>query len=462
MEKEKLTERIKETIKKHSMFGEGEKVLIGLSGGPDSVCLLHVLNLLKPECRLSLAAVYVDHNLRPDETPGEIAFCRQLCDQLHIDFILKSVDVKAHAKEKGLNKQEAARELRFRMFDEAARETGAGRIALAHHADDQAETILMRLLRGAGPQGLSGIPARRGNIIRPLLEVEKAHIDAYLDSKKIPFVTDSSNLKTDYLRNSLRLAVIPELRKINPKLTSSIASTAAILQEEERYFGIIVTKTLMKMISRKTAHRIELFLSPMENMDRVILRRVLRRAVAETEGLRGIGFVHIEDIMHLVRYGSAGDRIYLPKGIRVIKEYSLLIITSERPIRIASYILQPPGEVAIIGAGLVMKASTGEMPGDFGDGKSEVLLDAGKMQFPLEIRARQPGDFFYPLGFGKRKKLQDYFVDEKVPRDERDAVPVVVSGGEIIWVSGYRADERFRATENTKKFLRLVIVRGNF
>jgi tRNA(Ile)-lysidine synthase len=240
-----------------------------------------------------------------------------------------------------------------------------------------------------------------------------------------------------------------------------MAHTASILQEEERYFSIVVTKTLMKMISRKTNNRIELFLSPMESMDTVILRRVLRRAIEETDSLRGISYTHVEDIISLVRSGASGNRLYLPRGIRVTRGYALLVITSERPGRIAEYELCPPSEVAVKDTGTVIRASLEDVGGDPGDGRSSVILDAAAMKFPLRIRPRSAGDFFFPMGFGRRKKLQDFFVDAKVPRDERDMVPIVLSGDDIVWVAGYRADDRFRIQRGTEKFLRLDIVKGN-
>ena len=457
-----FTGSIIKTINKHSMLKGGETVLVGLSGGPDSVCLLTVLHRIKDDFHLTIRAVYVDHNLRPGETPAEIAFCRDICGKMNVDFRVKSVDVKGYVKTYKLNKQEAARELRYKAFYEAAQETSADKIALAHNADDQAETIFMRLVRGTGPSGLTGIPAKRGALIRPLIEIERGEIEDFLESEHIRSIIDSSNLQTDYFRNRFRLMIMPELKKMNPGLIQSVNRTVSILQEEERYLGIIVTKTLMKMISRKTERRIELFLSPMEAMDIVILRRVLRRAVNETEGLKGIGFIHIEDIIRLIKDGKSGDRLYLPKGIRAIKDYSLLVITSEEPRQISSYELQVPGEVAIVGAGVVIKASYEEEAGDFGDGKTTVVLDAADMHVPLKIKPRKPGDWFYPYGFGKRKKLQDFFVDEKVARDERDSIPLVLSGDDIVWVAGYRADNRFRVSGNTKKFLRLVIVKGKF
>jgi tRNA(Ile)-lysidine synthase len=462
LEKPKLIDCVTDTIRRHAMLTGGEKVVVGLSGGPDSVCLLVLLDQLKERFNLQLHAMYVDHGLRPDETPGEILSCEKICRQLGIPFVVRSTDVRAHAEEHRLNRQEAARQLRYHCFHEIVSKITADTLALAHNADDQAETVLMRLLRGSGPAGLSGIPVKRGNIIRPLIETERSEIELFLEQNNITYIVDSSNMRTDYLRNRIRKTLMPELRRINPEIIRSIQKTTLILQEEERYFEIIVTKTLMKLVSRKSTNRLELFLAPLEMMEHVILRRVLRRALDATESLRGISFIHIEDMMNLIKSGKAGDRIYLPRNIRVIKEYALLVITSESPPVLTDYEIQPPGEAVLTGTGSVVKARLEENSSDAGDGKSVVLLDAGKMVFPLKIRARKPGDFFYPHGFGKKKKLQDFFVDEKVPRDERASVPVVVSGSDIVWIAGYRADHRFRITDQTKKFLRLVIVKGRF
>ncbi|MEJ2695630.1 MAG: tRNA lysidine(34) synthetase TilS [Candidatus Sulfobium sp.] len=455
-----LRERANATIERYSMLSGGENVLAGLSGGPDSVCLLHVLLSLRDELNITVCAVYVDHNLRPAEVPGEIDFCRELCGGLGIAFSVKPVDVRSLAGEQGLNKQEAARELRYAAFHEAAREAGAARIALGHNADDQVETFMMRLLRGSGPKGLSGIPPKRGKIIRPLIEIERRDIERFLSRENLTFVVDSSNLKAEYLRNRIRKTLMPALKGFNPNFTETVLKSIAVMQEEERYFDVIVTRTLMKLISRKTEERIELFLVPMESLDIVVLRRVLRRAIDETRGLKGISFSHIENIIRLIRNGSSGDRLYLPGDVRVIREYSLLVMTREHPVRIASYSLDPPGDVVVSGTGAVITASFEGQGDEPGDGRSSVLLDAGKMSFPLSIRSRRKGDYFYPLGFGRRKKLQDFFVDEKVPREERDSIPVVVSRGDIVWIAGYRADERFRVGHGTERFLKLIIRKG--
>jgi tRNA(Ile)-lysidine synthase len=462
MRPEDLIARIEDTIRRNRLLSAGDSVLVGFSGGPDSSCLLSVFHTLKDTYRLDIHALYVNHNLRPDEIPAEVAFCRSLCEKLGITFLQRSIDVASFSKERRMNRHEAARELRYRAFQDVALEVKAGRIALAHTADDQAETFIMRLTRGSGPAGLSGIPVMRGNIIRPLLEVERGVIDRFLKERDIVPATDSSNLKEEYFRNRVRMSVLPVLKRSNPNLIRSLCHTMAILQEEERYFAAFVTKTLMKLISRKTDRRIELFLSPMEAMETVILRRVLRRAIQETEGLRGIEFGHIEDIIGLIRQGRAGNRITLPRDIRVIREYALLVITSEEPHRIAEYELAVPGEAVIVGAGLVLTATLEQSAEQQGDGRTSVLLDADSMKLPLTVRPRRPGDHFHPLGFGGTRKVQDFFVDLKVPRDERDSVPIVTSGDDIVWIAGYRADDRFKVSKHTKKFLRLGIVKGKF
>jgi len=452
-----FTDKVFSAIQKYAMLRGEEKVLVGLSGGPDSVCLLHILHRLKNRLALALAALYIDHGLRPDETKDEVEFCRHLCEKLPVDFLTKSIDVKTYAKEQGFSLQEAARELRYMTFERVAYDIGAKKIALGHTIDDQLETFFMRMFRGSGPKGLSGIPPVRGMIIRPLLNVEREDIENYLKLENESFIMDSSNLKKDYLRNKLRIELILDMKKIAPHITQSIARTMDILREEEKYFEIIIAKTLMKLISRKTDKRIELFLSPLEAMDRVILRRVLRRALDETRGLRGIEFIHIENIIELVKHGRQGDRICLPKGVRAVKDYATLILTSEIPEKLGSFTLNVPGEVVLKEIGAVIKASIEHEGALHGRERTTAVFDAGKTGTELIVRPREKGDFFYPMGFGKRKKLQDYFVDEKVPRDERDAVPIVIKGNDIVWIAGYRGDERFKVSESTVRFLKIEL-----
>lgn len=465
----KLTDKVRATIDKYKMLSENNHVLIGLSGGPDSVSLTFILNSLKKEFNLSLSAVYIDHGLRPGETGDEKDFCMKLCDALNIQLYVKSVDVRDYAERRGMNLQEAARDLRYTKFDELLMETGAARIALGHNADDQAETLLMRLFRGSGRTGLSGIPPVRGKIVRPLIEIGKREIEEFIAGavKELPrsfgrpYVEDSSNLKDDYFRNWLRNNFLNEIKKKNPSVIEDICRSMDIIREEDEYLEIIVTKTLMRLISRKSDSSIDLFVVPLQTIEKPVLRRILRRAVDATRSLRGIRFIHIEDIIHLIKNGSTGDRLNLPGGIRVIKDYSILKITTDKPVKISDYKLNVPGEVDLKEAGYIIKASLEDKGAVAGDGRFNVILDASGMNSSLLISARREGDCFYPIGFGKKKKLQDYFVDEKISRDKRDGIPIVRSGNDIIWIAGLRADDRYRITDRTEKILRLIMSKSD-
>jgi tRNA(Ile)-lysidine synthase len=460
-----LMQKTKETITEHAMFSSGDHILIGLSGGPDSVCLAVVLGKLRDEFDLDLSAVYINHCLRPHEVEKEIVFCRQFCDEMSITFHERTINVRKYSEEAGANVQETARNLRYEMYEAVAAETGAEKIALGHNADDQAETVLMRLIRGSGRRGLAGIPPVRGRIIRPLIGMAKKEIEEFLASVEGEVkgrsgqtcITDTSNFKEEYLRNWIRLSLLEEVKKRNPSVVYDICRTAEIIREEDEYLEIQVTKTLMRLISRKSDSHIELFASPLGTLEKPILRRVLRRALDATMGLRGISFTHVEDIIRLIRDGKAGDRIHLPNNVRVVKEYSLLKITADAIVAIVEREIQPPCEVNINEINTVLKASIEKSTDGIIDGRTSVFLDAGGLSFPLKVRSRTDGDFFYPLGFGKKKKLQDFFVDEKVPRDARDRIPVVLSGNDIIWIAGYRADERYKVTEKTEKILKLII-----
>jgi tRNA(Ile)-lysidine synthase len=455
-----LTEKARGTINKYKMLSENDHVLIALSGGPDSVCLAIVLNELKKEYNLSLKAIYLDHGLRPSEVENEKAFCREFCNSREIGFSVEWIHVKEYADKKGLNLQEAARELRYSALDKILLSSNADRIALGHNADDQAETVLMRLFRGSGRKGLTGIPPVRGKIIRPLIEVERKDIERFLqagDSQS--FMIDSSNLKEEYNRNWLRNNVITEVKKKNPSVVEDICRSIDIIREEDEYLEFIVTKTLMRLISRKTDTAIELFITPLETIEKPVLRRVLRRAVDATESLRRISFANIENMIHLINKGNAGDSIDLPGDIRVIRDYSILKITTERHISVGAHELGPEDEISLSEVEMKITSSIESAPGEGGDNKYIVLVDAENLEFPLSVGPREEGDFFYPIGFGKRKKLQDFFVDEKISRYKRDEVPIVKSGNDIIWVAGLRADHRYRVTENTKNVLRLKITK---
>lgn len=454
-----LIEKVLSTIKRFGLIRPSDLIIVGLSGGPDSVCLTYVLWRLKGLINMELIPVYVNHGLRPEEIPAEIELCRRFVKDLGYELVVKERDVQSYVKATGLNKQEAARHLRYDALKEVLQENKAQAIALGHNADDQAETIIMRLLRGTGPQGLQGIPPLREDIIRPLIEIERKEIEDYIFKEGLLYVIDSSNLRTEYLRNWVRFKVMPLLKEKNPSITRTLTRMALLFQEEERFYEIEVTKALRSSISRKTASSIELFLNPLEAMDKRLLRRLIRKALDETFGLRSLDFGHVEDIADLVKKGFPGDRVYLKREIRVVKAYSTIIITSEPPLKLGEYLLSLPGSVEIKEKGIKLIAElTGQRPDDMGDGRSRIVIDMDRLSGnTLIVRPRKRGDYFYPFGLGKKKKIQDFFVDLKIPRDERDSVPIVEDSGRIVWIGGYRMDERFKITEDTKRFLILRI-----
>lgn len=452
-----IIKKVKITVEKYNMLSIGDHVIVGLSGGPDSVCLLKILETLKSTYKLKISAAYIDHGLRPEETPKEIEFCKSLCESFNIPFYTQSVDVKEYAKNEKINTQEAARILRYGALEQITLYINAHKIAVGHNADDQAETVIMRLLRGAGPPGLSGIPPVRKKIIRPLIEVERGEIEKFLKENQIQYIIDSSNETLKYLRNKIRDQLMPVIKSISPMAIKIISNTADILREENDYINVTVTKSLMRLMSRKTDKSVEFFCNPMEVLNIVILRRALRFAIDSVSSLRALTYDHIEDIIKLIKNGKPGDRVYLPNNVRAIKGYATLVITAEPPKKLSTYIINEPQDVYLKEASAVLQLK--EIKKDeiqsFGDGKNTIYVDMDKIKLPLIVRARSPGDYFYPFGFGKRKKLQDFFVDEKVPRDERDTVPVIESDGNIVFIAGYRVDDRFKIDDNTKRCLEI-------
>jgi tRNA(Ile)-lysidine synthase len=437
------------------MLREAETVVVGLSGGADSVALLHVLKAL--DIGLNLRAVYIDHGLRPEDTPAEIEFCANLCKGLGVPFSTGKIFLPPGKKS---NMQDTLREYRYEILESLAHEHRADRIALGHNKDDQAETVLLNFMRGSALSGLGGIPPCRGKIIRPLIETDRADIEKYLGEIGAKFVTDSSNLKQRYTRNKVRLSLLPALKAYNPNIVDTLSRNADIVRDENVYMERLAIKKTMTLISRKAASRIELFLSPLQTIEKAIQRRVLKIAVSSVETLKGIGAAHIDDIIALVNNASTGASICLPKGIRAIKGYSILTITTQEksPVTINTHDLNVPGEAVIAEAGVVIRASLAE--GLFYDAadKLHIVVDGERLKNPLAVRARLDGDYFYPVGFGRRKKLQDFFVDEKLPKERRGGVPLVFSGDELVWIAGMRGDERFKPNADTKTLVKLELL----
>jgi len=457
-----LLETVRETIQTHSLLEKGDGVVVGVSGGPDSIALLDLLYRLKDVYSITLYPAHLNHGFRGREAEEDLVFCRRICGQYGLTLISESVDVPALIQRERRSAQALAREVRYDFFFRTAKRCGAGRIALGHHADDQAETLLMRLLRGAGLRGLSGIPIQRPpGIIRPLLMVSRKEILEYLAERKISFREDSSNLKEIYLRNRVRKELTPLLiRKYNPNLVRDLGKTAEILREEEDYLQKIARAHFAPV---PVPGGVSLDLHPLAGFHRALVRRIIRLAIAEClGGLSGISFSHIEAVMSLMSVPGSSGRVDLPRGLKVRKIYDRLEfgMGGEKESPPGRERLRVPGREKLSRFGVEVISEI--IPVEEFRGtcrKQEAALDFDKCFLPLSVRAREEGDLFFPAGFGKRKKLKRFLIDEKIPAPLRGRIPLFVDREDrILWVGGVRMDHRFIMTDETSRVLLLRMV----
>jgi len=456
-----LITKVQETIRHYNMLREGDTVLIAVSSGPDSVCLLHVLKALQGEYNLALHIAHLNHGFRGEEAEGDAKFVQDMGESLGIPVIAEYSDIPAYAREWRLSKQEAAREVRYRFFSAAADKTGADRIALGHTADDQAETFLMRLLRGSGSHGLSGIPPVREKIIRPLIGVFREEIREYLSENDIRYRIDSSNLTPVYLRNKIRLELIPFLAKeYNPNIMDTIIRSLNILRDEDIFLDNYVRKIFRNMVINESEGMIQFDVKRVNSCEEPVKRRLVRYAVESVKGSEGIAlsFQHVEEALCLLHNDKAGE-IDLPAGVvaerrgDIFSIYLRSAVTSTPPY---AYAVSVSGDTIVHEAGMKINAKILKegLPDKTETGRDTAYFDISKFSGPLIIRNRRDGDFFCPQGMGgKKKKIKEYFIDLKISRREREKIPVLTSPEGIMWVIGYRGDERFRVTPETEKIL---------
>jgi tRNA(Ile)-lysidine synthase len=467
------------------MLVSGDRVLVGVSGGPDSLALLHLLYSLEKELNSSLYLAHLNHMFRGKEAEEDARYVKKLARTFNLPLRSKSFDVPAFSKKEKLSEEVAARQIRYEFLSKTALQYKANKIALGHTEDDQIETILMRLIRGAGQEGLKGIPPvrilnlrPRIEIVRPLIETSRSEIESYLTKHNLKARLDSSNLKPIYLRNKIRLELLPLLRKYNPKIKEVLLSTAEILKEEEEYLQRETEKVLNRIIKEKGKGRISLKLKTFSNYPKALQRRVLREAIRFIQGdLQGFTFQHYENILKLVKESPTGSQIDLPHNVAVQKDYGQLNIFKKKLEKTPSfnYVLKTPGitkvpeldlrieiklhpyhESAVVEglqrrlAGARFKKGVGKI----GKDKMSAYFDYKKLKFPLILRSKKPGDRFTPLGLKGSKKIKDFFIDRKIPRSQRKRIPLLLSAGEIIWVVGEEIDERVKVTARTKKIVK--------
>lgn len=479
-----LKEKVRETIKKFGMLSSGDRVVVGVSGGPDSVALLHILKELTPPFKISLSIAHLNHRFRGRDSDRDAGYVQELAKRLNLPVIVESRDVPAFIKEEGLSPEDGARRARYDFFTRVAKQIKADKIALGHNADDQAETVLMRLLRGSGREGLSGIPPIRKlkvkskklevEIIRPLIETTREEIKKYLKENRIKSRLDASNIEPVYLRNRIRLKLLPLLTKYNPNIKSVLVRTAQLLREEDRYLEGIVNRHLKQVINRRGEEKITLDIIKLSSLSSPIQRRLLRESVGLIKGNKlDINHAHIDDILDLLKARGRAS-LDLPGNILVTKEYRRLSIGFKKEKKVSSfnYFLKVPGITKIPEIGFsfrakilkgrpkTLKEDSPRPSSEERGSKEKAYFDYERLRAPLFLRNREEGDRFQPLGMRGSKKLKDFFIDEKIPLKERERTSLLLSGKEIIWVVGQRISDKAKVTNKTKKVLMVEVKRS--
>jgi len=453
--------KVRHTITKYRMIEGGDRVVVAVSGGPDSVCLLDILQALKDELGIKLIVAHFIHGLRPGEDEAENTFVKSLALALNLPFEAKKADPGMDPR--GASLEEKARNARYQFLEAVKEAFSAQKIAIGHHLNDQAETVLLRLLRGSGPLGLSGIPPCRDNkIIRPLIEIPRWEIDSYLVFKGLTHMTDPSNLQSCYLRNKIRLELLPRLREYQPRIVELLGRTADTMRTDEACLAARAEEWVNTFAETKGEAEIVIPLSSFKILPEALKNRVIRCALKMTGGnLRRVSLRHIAAINQMAMGEKPQALVNLPNGIMAKKVYDRLVFTgiTHTPSEGFCYHLDGPGQFDLTALGrtiILAEMDKGALT-DLRVSRWCAFLNADHLSYPLMIRNVRPGDTFVPFGMSGHKKLKDFFMDLKLPSEARSKTPILFCRDIPVWVCGFRIDDRFKILPDTKKILKVTL-----
>lgn len=458
MKHKNLLSRVKTTVEKYGLLEKGDKVLVALSGGADSVCLLYLLLKLKDEFALSFHIAHLNHSLRGVESDGDEEWVKTLAHELDIPIIVEKVDLLEWVRRKRGSLEDQAREVRYKFLSKVADEIDATKIAVGHTLDDQAETVLLRLLRGTGIPGVGGIRPRRDRVIRPLIEVGREEIMRYIQAEGLDYREDSSNLRQDYLRNRLRLELIPLLkRKFSSRITELLGRYAELAQIDDSYLETLAIGAFSSLVIRSSPISLVLDWKRLMALHPSLGRRIVRIAIKKIKGnLKGITSEQILSCFKL----RTGKKLYLRAGLVVKRQYENLVFSlGEKRHESFTYTLPTPGTLIMkeIGTAIVTDfIDKSFLPKDLkSPSPDEAYFDFDQVEPPLLVRNRRPGDRMRPLGMLGERKLKDILIDNKIPRSEREKIPILADSRSILWIVGNRRSERAKIIPSTKKILRI-------
>lgn len=473
-----LTSQVYKYCIKNELLRPGMKIVAGISGGADSVCMLKMLMEMSAELSLDIICVHIEHGIRGEESRHDMEFVRNLCKDLKVPLTVYEEDVPARAREFSMTVEEAGRHIRYEAFGAETERSGADAVAVAHHLDDQAETVLFNLIRGSGLKGVSGIAPKRGNVIRPLLCITREQIEEYLDDIGQPYCIDSTNTDTEYSRNGIRGLIIPGLEGIVKGAAGHIARAADEIREADDHIRSEAKKARSEMTRIENAcvkqtgskddenpcdhkariYRIDtgMLLDTPAIIRRYVIRSILTDIYTTHKDLEAL---HVNEVLSLADKQS-GRSIMLPKGITAAREGDSIVIGSREAVLpgdhgIKETELETNGDTLIPDRGVisaVIEEYDGSKPPD---GLYTKWFDYDKMMNTVLVRTRREGDYLSIGREGQHKKLKKYLIDEKVPASERGSVLLLADGDHVIWVIGMRISEYYKISAATRRVLKL-------
>lgn len=465
-----MEKKVNHYIKEQGIITAGDHILIGVSGGADSLALLYFLDKFKEAYAVTIGVAHLHHGLRGEAADADEAFVRTFCEERAIPFYSRRRNIREISQDDKISIEEAGRNERYGFFQTVAREHGYNRIALGHHINDQAETMLMRLIRGTGVKGVSGIKSSRNNLyIRPFLCLTKKEIVAYCAINQLAYRTDATNFQRDYTRNRIRLDIMPLILEINPRAELHFNEFTIIANEYEAFFEKYVDTIQEKLISRRDGS-VFLDRALWLGEEPVVQKELLRRLIFEFKGsLKEIEYNHITAFYSLLKSDKTTWEMNLPHQMLLMRRYDRVMVTSSQKIEkkiIAPKRILPDKTWIFAREGIILESEVmtqaafckknAFFPKEL-ENHSEKYFDYDKIRGDIYLRSRQSGDFFYPSGLAGKKTLKKYFIDKKIDRDLRDEIPLLATDSEVLWIIGYAINERYLANGQTKNIIKVNV-----
>lgn len=457
-----LKDKVLTTIKEYNLIEENDNILVGVSGGPDSMALLYILLEIKELIPFNIHIAHVNHGVRGEDAKADQLFVEEIAKKLSLPYYTKNVNMIQYGKDKGISSEEAGRELRYGFFREILVSLGGGKIAVAHNMNDQAETLIMRFLRGTGIDGLKGMDFITKDIIRPILGIDRREIETYILDNKIDTVLDKTNLESIYSRNKVRLELIPYIEEnFNPNIVNTLWRTSRISSIDSEFLEESSEERYNIIVKSQDKHSIILDSDKLLKEHKSIQQRIIRSCISKVNGsLQGITETQVSSVINLFQASNTGKEVHLSNGIVAKTSYGDLIIEKNinKDVNRYLYKLKSPGVNNLEDIGYSFNIEIFPMDKGFtiDKEKNTRYFDFDVVKGDLFVRNRLEGDRLTPFGMRGTKKLKDYFIDEKVPKETRDKIPLIVDDENILWVVGYRTNDIYKVTKKTKRVLSIT------